>query len=508
MAPQQQPPPHNAVSPTSAAAAPSTVTTKQHSNPFYISAHTLCHNKRLKQKRSKYVEIFRRALKQAAKASSARNRNKTENQRRQKLNSLRPEVTIDLLSDDDNNGGERPPRATRIDENVFAGKMCLERAAILGLMPVVRMSNGPSQTEPPPLVPLSNKQTVKHSSHQQQKQHTKHLSNQRRSLQIPPPPQQLLASQAQTGQLQQQQRQKQQTQQLQQPARKRKSRPQRRSLPVLLNNESIVLSDDSDDEQRNDAMLMAQQTQFHALHPDLAVIYPTNQSSPCQPHAFPTHIPASTPNTSFALSSNTMQVDEDVTISLVPRSLNATACSRSSATTKSLTCSINNGKQQHQSSPPDQQHPPPPFPMLPDETTVHTVIANRIYELSLTKLREGLASCGIPEFNDGQQKISPTRRKGMVQPPPIVTQPQAPISLKLSSDLSISLISDDEDDVGRHHKNKQNEALLSPAFLQKLPVNVSIAPVVTITPQLPNGSSAMVGAVGGATMDPRKLKFG
>uniref|UniRef100_A0A1I8NA99 Uncharacterized protein n=1 Tax=Musca domestica TaxID=7370 RepID=A0A1I8NA99_MUSDO len=506
MAPQQQPPPHNTAAgvvspPTAAAAAASHVAVEpKHSNPFYISAHYLCHNKRLKLKRSKYVEIFRRALKQAEKASSSvRNKNKTD-KRRQKLNSLRAEVTIDLLSDDE----EEKQRATTMHENVFAGKMCLERAAILGLMPVVRMSNGPIQIEPPPLVPLSKqKQTINRAQQQQQS----HLSNQRRSLQIPPPSQ-LLALQAQQTQLQPQyQRKQQQQQQLQQqPARKRKSRPQRRSLPVLLNNESIVLSDDSDSEQRNG--LLTQQSQFIAVHPDLAVIYPTNQSSPCQP-AFPattTTIPASSPahcNTSVVLSSNSMQVDEDVTISLVPRSLNATTCAR----TTSLACSINSPNSNvKQSSPDQQQHPPPPFPMLPDETTVHTVIANRIYELSLTKLREGLASCGIPEFNDGQQKISPTRRKGMVQAPPVVTQPQAPISLKLSSDLSISLISDDEDDV-RHHKNT-NAALLSPAFLQKLPVNVSIAPVVTISPH-PNGAAApsMVGTAA-TLLDPRKLKFG
>ncbi|XP_034118080.1 protein a6 [Drosophila albomicans] len=85
---------------------------------------------------------------------------------------------------------------------------------------------------------------------------------------------------------------------------------------------------------------------------------------------------------------------------------------------------------------------------LPDETTVHTVIANRIYELSLSKLREGLASSGVPEYThdilpEQLQKLSPAMRAKVA--PMVVPSPPAPISLKLSSDLSISLISDDDD---------------------------------------------------------------
>ncbi|KAH8386603.1 hypothetical protein KR093_001472 [Drosophila rubida] len=85
---------------------------------------------------------------------------------------------------------------------------------------------------------------------------------------------------------------------------------------------------------------------------------------------------------------------------------------------------------------------------LPDETTVHTVIANRIYELSLSKLREGLASSGMPEYAtdilpEQLQKLSPAMRAKVA--PMVVSSPPAPISLKLSSDLSISLISDDDD---------------------------------------------------------------
>lgn len=92
---------------------------------------------------------------------------------------------------------------------------------------------------------------------------------------------------------------------------------------------------------------------------------------------------------------------------------------------------------------------------LPDETTVHTVIANRIYELSLSKLREGLAFSGAPEYTtdllpEQLQKLSPALRAKVA--PLVAPSPPTPISLKLSSDLSISLISDDDDceSTGQH----------------------------------------------------------
>ncbi|KAH8415342.1 hypothetical protein KR222_004853 [Zaprionus bogoriensis] len=83
---------------------------------------------------------------------------------------------------------------------------------------------------------------------------------------------------------------------------------------------------------------------------------------------------------------------------------------------------------------------------LPDETTVHTIIANRTYELSLSKLREGLATSG--EYanhmhSEQLQKLSPAMRAKVA--PMVAPSPPPPISLKLSSDLTISLISDDED---------------------------------------------------------------
>ncbi|KAH8419648.1 hypothetical protein KR009_000234 [Drosophila setifemur] len=98
---------------------------------------------------------------------------------------------------------------------------------------------------------------------------------------------------------------------------------------------------------------------------------------------------------------------------------------------------------------------------LPDETTVHTVIANRIYELSLSKLREGLASSGVPEYShdlmpEQLQKLSPALRAKVA--PLVAPSPPAPISLKLSSDLSISLISDDDECEG----NSQSLAQAGP----------------------------------------------
>ncbi|XP_075155823.1 a6 [Haematobia irritans] len=487
--PQQQPPPQAHRNET----APVPAVVPKHSNPFYISAHTLCNNKRLKQKRSKYQEILRNAAQ----------RHKTE-QRRQKLSLLRPEVTIDLLSDGEENDLVPNKKQQQIQSTAFQGKLCLERAAILGLMPVVRLTNGVSQQRsPPPLVPIVNGNNSSRQRKSAAIQKQNNVASKRHSLQLthqpPPTPPTVQSTPLYPQQQQQQLLQQRQQQQLPQQTRKRKSRPHKRhSLPVLLNTESIVLSDDSDTEQST-----PKQSPLISIRPDLAIIYPTNQSSPCQ-QTITMPVPVnSTPSNCTSLQ-NTIQIDEDVTISLVPRSLTAATCARAS-----LNNSNNNNLSlpntplsthslQHQQQ--KQQTISPPFPMLPDETTVHTVIANRIYELSLTKLREGLASCGIPEFNDGQQKISPPRRKGAVQPPPVIMQPQTPISLKLSSDLSISLISDDEDEV-RHHRT--NEPLLSPAYLQKLPANVSIAPVVSIIPQTVTTTPSSVVAA-----DPRKLKFG
>lgn len=410
----------------------------KHSNTFHISAFTLCHNKRLKVKRSKYGEYLRNAY-QNKRSAKQKKFKKTDDVRRQRLSLLQADVTIDLLSDnEDQNNGELNTEKSSV---IYPERMCLERAAILGLMPVERL-----------VKPLNIKQVTTNlqqkegsSLKQTQNVKTSQIHKQQSTLLVPAP-----------KQLQRQQ------------PRKRKSKPQKRSslptplkTPYLVNTESIVLSDDSNDVPMSMPPPLLPQTYTPLLQPsELSVTCPTSCQIPCLPQQ------------------NTIQVDEEVTISLVPRSLNATSC----ASRTSLNSS--NCAETQQDA----------FPMLPDETTVHTVIANRIYELSLAKLREGLASCGIPEFAEGQQKVSPQRRKGMVQQPPLVSPPQAPISLKLSSDLSISLISDDEEDIRQN--NCRDEPILSPAFLQKLPVNVSIAPV----PLVPTNSTHAT--------EPRKLKLG
>ena len=441
----------------------------KHSNPFHISAFTLCHNKRLKQKRSKYVEYLRNAHRNnrcppPPPPTQQQHKNHKTEVRRQKLSLLQPDVTIDLLSDDEeDNNGKRNESVQITDKPsviVYPGRMCLERAALLGLMPVDR-TQMVAQTLPAlqpiqPLVPLLQNQ------HQQVANVTNNIPpkifiQHQRQQQQQPLAQPLLMVPIQQLTLPQTQ-----------PPRKRKSRPQKRKslpeppkAPILLNTESIVLSDDS-----NDGLGLPNETVLRHQPPELSVTCPTSSQIPCLPQQ------------------TTMQVDEEVTISLVPRSLTATSCA-----SRSFSSSVHNCSSSSTMAPSQEV-----FPMLPDETTVHTVIANRIYELSLTKLREGLASCGIPEFADGQQKISPQRRKGLVHQPPLVSPPQAPISLKLSSDLSISLISDDDEDEARL-RNRHHEPILSPAFLQKLPVNVSIAPV-------PMGPPA------NHTSEPRKLKLG
>lgn len=435
----------------------------KHSNPFHISAFTLCHNKRLKQKRSKYAEYLRNVNRnsrcqppQTPPLPPQQPKNHKTEVRRQILSLLQADVTIDLLSDDEEDNSKHNQNVQITDKPsviVYPERMCLERAALLGLMPVDR-TQVVAPTKQQALQPLQPMVPVLKTQHQQ-------ITN---GTNIPP---EIFIQQ-----------QQEQQQPLSQPLlmvpihkltlpqtqpRKRKSRPQKRkslpeppTAPILLNTESIVLSDDSSDALPVETVLRHQT-------PELSVTCPTSSQIPCLPQQ------------------TTMQVDEEVTISLVPRSLTASCVSGSSYVQNSSGSSTMASSQEV-------------FPMLPDETTVHTVIANRIYELSLTKLREGLASCGIPEFADGQQKISPQRRKGLIHQPPMVSPPQAPISLKLSSDLSISLISDDDEDESRL-RSRQHEPILSPAFLQKLPVNVSIAPV-------PMGPPA------NHTAEPRKLKLG
>ncbi|EDV91724.1 protein a6 [Drosophila grimshawi] len=149
-------------------------------------------------------------------------------------------------------------------------------------------------------------------------------------------------------------------------------------------------------------------------------------------------------------------VEEEVTVSLVPRNSTTANCQARQASFHSNPSSCSTPS----TTSPKTSHfdgylrvdvdggDVDAVGALPDETTVHTVIANRIYELSLSKLREGLASSGMPEYAqdllpEQLQKLSPAMRAKVA--PMVAPSPPAPISLKLSSDLSISLISDDDD---------------------------------------------------------------
>lgn len=78
------------------------------------------------------------------------------------------------------------------------------------------------------------------------------------------------------------------------------------------------------------------------------------------------------------------------------------------------------------------------YPIEPDETVVQTEIGNRVYEMPLNKLREGL-DLNIP--NDGKSVGKRKKNQQINSEPPLV-----PISLHLSKNLSISLVSEDEDD--------------------------------------------------------------
>ncbi|XP_036318629.1 protein a6-like [Rhagoletis pomonella] len=419
----------------------------KHSGPFYISP-LLFDNKRLRRKRLRWAKALLVA------AGFKLKQKKTERSKRD-LSALRPDVTIDLLSDDEQKSYNSNTDQTK---NVLIEKSTSKA-----------MSNGP-----PPLVPLSNKSP---SSNQ-----LLSLVYPNQSIEISKVPNITLIP----------------VQNLTNAAappiasvapmprrvkRKRKSQlPKRHEQPTIVNNESIVLSDDSDIEVSS--ALTAAKTKKHAINAldspvsttatgtlpsaTLAHMSPQSQSppTPSKPTKYPT-----------LLTPYSGQVDEEVTVSIVPRSSSAGACPKAEANEL--------------------------FPMLPDETTVHTVIANRTYELSLTKLREGLASCGIPEFANGQQKVTTTRRKGqIVDTPPMVSPTPAPISLKLSSDLSISLISDDDDDI---LEQQQQQRLAAESLLQKQPQ------LMVQHLQLPAGgilpSGANVALVGPPRMAPRRRKL-
>lgn len=323
---------------------------------------------------------------------AARRRQKTE-RRKKRLSALKADVTIDLLSDDE------ATAVTPIMMKPQQKKLQLPQFA----------------PEPPHLIPLQTSKELPQKSTQSNTSALPQIILFPANIQISQVPnitlipvQPLSDAAAVTK-----------------PKKnKRKTHPQKRPQPTLIT-ESIVLTDDDDS---NLDLNHIQPLPPAASTPVPIVSAPVITPVPEQPI---TSVASPAPPPLVPLL--TAQVDEEVSVSLVPRSKASGTCGTSHNKNAEL------------------------FPMLPDETTVHTVIANRIYELSLTKLREGLASCGIPEFADEQRKTGTTpirRKKNFV--PPIVTPPPVPISLKLSSDLSISLISDDDDDDAKTPSQKQH----------------------------------------------------
>lgn len=434
--------------------------TQKHSGPFYISP-TLFDNKRLRQKRLRWAKALLAAA--GFKQHHLLQRKKTE-RRKHVLCDLRADVTIDLLSDEE----EKP------SNNICDIKTTEAKPMVISKCSTMTISDGP-----PPLVPISNVHSASKQLFAQVyafPNHAIEVSKVPNITLIPvqnlqntpaPPPVASVAPMPRRVK------------------RKRKSQqPKRHKQPVIVNNESIILSDESNidlslvdslaetstNNKYSPALSIATETA-----PQTTTISPTSTNnlqlveppSPSKSNTYPT-----------LLTPYSAQVDEEVTVSIVPRSSTAGTCLKSKGNEL--------------------------FPMLPDETTVHTVIANRTYELSLTKLREGLASCGISEFTNGQQNLVPVRRKGqIVDTPPMVSPNPPPISLKLSSDLSISLISDDDDD---NHEQQQQQRLAAESLLQKQPQ------LMVQHLQLPAGGILQAGAnvslVGTSRLPPRRRKLG
>lgn len=372
---------------------------------FYISAQSLCNNKRLKRRRLRQAEKLR-AYNKIQKKNNANNQKENlvvQKLRQKRFHDLQPAVTIDLLSD------EEQPSENRRNAN--------------GLMPDIQ-------------------QSVANDNHKQQGQKTSAwvgLDVERaRILGLMPVSNNLNQSIT---------------------AREKRRRSRRkcrnRSIPqtphpapssVQLSGESIILSDDSRDEPSANSI-----PEYH--HPDY-----NKQDT--------------------FLSQNSIQVDE-VTVSLVPR------------TVTSSNSDLRNSQYFNGST---------PFPMLPDETVVQTIVADRMYELSLNKLREDLAKRRTIAFihNQSPSKISTQRRKNVSLPSSTIGMKEqtllhsTPIPLKLSSDLSISLISDDDDDndddeqrrdyyYNRRERmecssnDRQRQSFHMPSNLQKLPINASVS---------------------------------
>ncbi|XP_004519978.1 protein a6 [Ceratitis capitata] len=391
---------------------------QKHSGPFYISP-SLFDNKRLRQKRLRWAKALLAAA--GFKQHQLMQRKKTE-RRKKVLCDLRASVTIDLLSEDEEKSSFQINGDVQYNKTIADTKQSM-----------------PFPDGPPPLAPISNM----YSTNKLHLSQVYNCSNQTIELSKVPnitlvPVQNLTStpiSQAPVASVAPMPRRV---------KRKRKSQqPQRHKQPIVVNNESIVLSDDSD----NDICLVESppknisNTTHSPTYTSVAAVSPITTPIIANSFSLAETTPSSSskPTTSPALQTPySAQVEEEVTVSIVPRSSTAGNCLKSSASEL--------------------------FPMLPDETTVHTVIANRTYELSLAKLREGLASCGVSEFANGQQNTASTRRKGqLVDTPPMVSPNPPPISLKLSSDLSISLISDDDEDTA------EQQRLAAESLLQKQP---------------------------------------
>ncbi|XP_014091580.3 protein a6 [Bactrocera oleae] len=435
---------------------------QKHSGPFYISP-SLFDNKRLRQKRLRWAKALLAAA--GFKQHHLLQRKKTE-RRKHVLCDLRADVTIDLLSDED----EKPIENNNRDVTATEAK-----PIVISKCSSMTISDGP-----PPLVPISNVHSAPKQLFTQVYAFPNHAIEVSKvpnitlipvqNLQNPPAPPPVASVAPMPRRVK----------------RKRKSQqPKRHKQPVIVNNESIILSDESDidislveplAESSTNNVFTSALTVATETVPQTTTISPTstNNLQLVQPPS-PTK---SNPSYPTLLTPYSAQVDEEVTVSIVPRSSTAGA-----------TCLKPNDTEL--------------FPMLPDETTVHTVIANRTYELSLTKLREGLASCGISEFANGQQKLAPVRRKGqLVDTPPMVSPNPPPISLKLSSDLSISLISDDDDD---NHEQQHQQRLAAESLLQKQPQ------LMVQHLQLPAGGMLQAGAnvslVGTSRLPPRRRKL-
>ncbi|XP_030378128.1 protein a6 [Scaptodrosophila lebanonensis] len=387
----------------------------KHSDPFYISPK-LFDNKRLKRRHSRWMERLR-ARKQFYMAQLRSNAlaSKTEKllPRRRVAAALPADITIDLLSDDESPSALNPKAVqppVKAPAPSSSGSFYVQAPASLQLSMVPNITLVPVQVAPAQSSTMLLMPATSSSNHNN---NIIGMADVKRQRKAPKP-------------------------------RKRHEHVTSTTMPTVA--DSIVLTSDDDDQGSNDIQMGMRQRPPQLQRPLL-------RSPP--------------PLAPLTLS----ETVEEVTVSLVPR--NATtancyarqqrrrqqalyspfhgepnSCSTPTSTSATTTSTANGHGHGHTHGYLDVDVGSAIAATLPDETTVHTVIANRIYELSLSKLREGLASSGVPEYAqdllpEQLQKLSPAMRAKVA--PLVVPSPPVPISLKLSSDLSISLISDDDD---------------------------------------------------------------